>query len=278
MHNRRNGIKNEHPEIYAQLEHIASELDNLQSKHSSIDREAFISNLFQEDLSETSGSNVELKAMFDRYGYDAKIRTHGVHEDDGNPTLYIWKRPNIRQYFHKGILYRSSNREEVMSFEMFLDLIYVGILEFAGESAAENPTGIGLVQFCILFIPSWRIWSDMQILSSTFETRDVIQRMGILLLLSCLIGYCTNMASAFEGTYLEMITFFLIARGFVAALFLIMACMIKAVRQVLISNAVMIIAPSIIWIGSLFLEEPQQYALIWIAIFIGMGLIIELIS
>ncbi len=39
-------------------------------------------------------------------------------------TLKLFKRPVIKQYFHRGLLWRSSEASEVMSFELFFDLLY----------------------------------------------------------------------------------------------------------------------------------------------------------
>lgn len=43
-------------------------------------------------------------------------------------AIKFWKKPVVRQYFHKGLLWRASAIEEVASFELFVDLLYVGII------------------------------------------------------------------------------------------------------------------------------------------------------
>ena len=84
--------------------------------------------------------------------------------------MKFWKRPVVRQYMHKGLLWRASEREEVASFELFVDLLYVGIIAINGGRAADNPTGASLLQFCITFIISWKLWSDLTLVISWFET------------------------------------------------------------------------------------------------------------
>jgi len=61
--------------------------------------------------------------------------------------LKLFKVPVVRQYFHKGILWRASTSEEVRSFELFVDLLYVGIIAINGDAAAEHPTGYSLLKF-----------------------------------------------------------------------------------------------------------------------------------
>lgn len=39
-------------------------------------------------------------------------------------TMKLFKRPVVKQYFHKGLLWRFSEETKVMSFELFFDLLY----------------------------------------------------------------------------------------------------------------------------------------------------------
>ena len=85
-------------------------------------------------------------------------------------TMKFWKKPVIRQYFHKGLIWRASETEEVASFELFVDLLYVGIIAINGDQAAEDPTGTALLHFCVTFILSWKLWSELTLVISWFET------------------------------------------------------------------------------------------------------------
>ena len=42
----------------------------------------------------------------------------------GGETIKLFKRPVVKQYFHKGLLWRASGETEVMCFELFFDLLY----------------------------------------------------------------------------------------------------------------------------------------------------------
>ena len=70
-------------------------------------------------------------------------------------SLVFFRRPVMRQYFHKGLLWRSQTLHEVASFELFVDLFYVGIIAIAGDAASEHPNGEALVRFIITFTLSW---------------------------------------------------------------------------------------------------------------------------
>lgn len=54
------------------------------------------------------------------------------------------------------------------SFELFIDLLYVGIIAVIGDRAAEDPTGVGFLRFAITFILGWKMWSDLTIIISWF--------------------------------------------------------------------------------------------------------------
>lgn len=97
--------------------------------------------------------------------------------------------PIVRQYFHKGLLWRASGTTEVASFELFVDLLYVGILAINGDHASEVPNGQELLRFTITFIMSWKIWSDLGLIVSWFETDDILQRVSVIFIMACLLGY-----------------------------------------------------------------------------------------
>lgn len=85
-------------------------------------------------------------------------------------ALRFWKKPVVRQYFHKGLLWRASDTEEVGSYELFVDLLYVGIIAIVGDSAAEHPGGSSLLKFAITFIIGWKMWADLTVVISWFGT------------------------------------------------------------------------------------------------------------
>ncbi len=85
-------------------------------------------------------------------------------------AISFYKKPVVRQYFHKGLLWRAPESEEVASYELFVDLLYVGIIAINGDMAVEHPTGEVLLRFCISFILGWKIWTDYTLVVSWFES------------------------------------------------------------------------------------------------------------
>ena len=207
------------------------------------------------ELDRVTSHGVALDAHFSKFGYDAHIRSY---DSDDSPSgsgtttprstrsekqssaergygtpLKLFKVPVVRQYFHKGTLWRGSGSEEVQSFELFVDLLYVGIIAINGDAASEHPDGFSLLKFVITFTLSWKIWNDMALIISWFETDDIVQRLSILFLLACLFGYTTNLMEAFEHTYATLIGFYITARLFMASYLLLVAVLVPMVRAVM---------------------------------------------
>ena len=156
----------------------------------------------------------------------------------------LWKKPTIRQYWHKGLLWRASEVEEVASFELFVDLLYVGIIAIIGDTAAENATGFSLLKFTITMSLAFKMWSDLTLLVSWFGIvplpypllsltadtvyiqrqvcmpfslclrgllifeDDIFQRILVLFLMICLFGFTLNIAQAFETTWTQLVAFY----------------------------------------------------------------------
>jgi len=154
----------------------------------------------------------------------------------------------------------------VASYELFVDLLFVGIIGISGDYAAELANGAGLLQFAITFILGWKVWSDITLFVSWFEADDIVRRLCVLFNLVCLLGYTTNIVDSSADTYSSLIGFYLAARLFAALAFAWMAYLIPMVRGALLLNSAMIIIPSILWIGSIHVEDPGRQALTWTAI------------
>ncbi len=176
----------------------------------------------------------------------------------------------VRQYFHKGLLWRSGRSGEVASFELFVDLLYVGVIDIIGEKAIHHPDGKSLLEFIITFTIGWKIWSDLTMLVNWFEIDDVFQRICVLFYVVCLLGFTTNIEYAFKSTYTSMIAFYLTQRLFAGVYYLWVAYLVPTVSGTMISNALLVAVSAALWIGSIHVEYPNQLALIFIALTIDL--------
>jgi low temperature requirement protein LtrA len=261
-------LKKEHPDLAAEFEHVLRELDAL-----------------SEELHMISEHAVQLDANFTKYGYSAHLRTKDSGEEESlssgdstfdkdtwnagrklGETMRLYQKPIVRQYFHKGLLWRAKEAQEVASYELFIDLFYVGIIAITGDTAAEHPDGKSLLRFAITFIMGWKFWGDISLLISWFDSDDVLRRCSILFILTCLLGFTTNMVDAFEHTYTPLVAFYLATRVFLIVSFFWYAYLIPMVRGAMIGNGIIALIPVALWIGSIHIEEPSRQGLIWTAI------------
>ncbi|KAH7392845.1 bacterial low temperature requirement A protein-domain-containing protein [Pyrenochaeta sp. MPI-SDFR-AT-0127] len=260
-------LKEEHGDLALEFERVIRELDALSNELHMISEHA-----------------VQLDANFSKYGYSAHLRTkegpESLHSSGESTfdketwhaerklgeTMRFYQKPIVRQYFHKGLLWRAKEAQEVASYELFIDLFYVGIIAITGDTAAEHPTGESLLRFAITFIMGWKFWSDIGLLISWFDSDDVLRRCSVLFILTCLLGFTTNMASAFEHTYTPLVAFYLAARMFMTVSMFWYAWSIPMVRGSMIGNGIISLIPAALWIGSIHVEEPAKQGLIWVAI------------
>ncbi|KAF1357515.1 hypothetical protein EJ07DRAFT_157520 [Lizonia empirigonia] len=148
-------------------------------------------------------------------------------------------------------------------YELFVDLVYVGIVAVTGDAAAD---GESLLGFAITFVMGWKFWSDISLLISWFDGDDVLRRCSVLFILTCLLGFTTNMVDAFEHTYTPLVAFYLTARLFLIVSLFWYAYLIPMVRAAMIGNGIIALVPAALWIGSIPVEEPGRQGLIWTAI------------
>jgi low temperature requirement protein LtrA len=170
------------------------------------------------------------------------------------------------RYFHKGYLWRSPETTEVSSYELFIDLLYVGIIGFTGDAAAADANGKSLLRFAITFTLGWKVWSENGQAISWIASDDVIRRLAVLFYLTILLGLTTNMTGYFSSTYKPLIAFYITGRWFGAIYYFSMARLIPMVRPAMICSGVVGFLPGLIWIGSIYVEEPKREALVWIAL------------
>jgi len=128
---RRDALRATHGRAFDEFVHVQAQLDAVSDQ---LDR-----------LADHASS---LNASFSKFGYDAQLRTFGDDADAGTSTptlsdaasgksglsewedrmggetIKLFRRPIIKQYFHRGLLWRSSEETQIMSFELFLDLLY----------------------------------------------------------------------------------------------------------------------------------------------------------
>ncbi|OAG40414.1 hypothetical protein AYO21_05314 [Fonsecaea monophora] len=280
----RDTLRERHGDIFYEFEKVRDDLDHLSN-----------------ELNQLTHHGVALDANFSKFGYTARIRTKDDHSGSSTPShstttanseqilldkhqsrvvegTKFFKRPVIRQYFHKGLLWRSARSGEVGTFELFADLLYVGIIGIIGDKASEDPTGKSFLVYAINFTMAFKIWNDLTLVSNWFERDDIVQKLSVMLYLILLFAYTTNISYAFEerhpggefDTYIPMMSFYLAERFYGALYFTWLSYVVPLVRGTLLYTSIIILLAIVFWISSIHVDYPGQLGLIWIAIVIDL--------
>lgn len=101
----------------------------------------------------------------------------------------------LHQWLVGGKIYREASERQSSRFELFFDLLFVGIVHQIADSAADEPTGIGFAKYILTFAPAFSIWADVRDLANQFANDDVTQRAYILWTMILLVGYSNNASS-----------------------------------------------------------------------------------
>ncbi|KAJ7177934.1 hypothetical protein C8R46DRAFT_1346213 [Mycena filopes] len=109
----------------------------------------------------------------------------------------FFQRPRLHQWLAAGKLYREAGEQLSSRFELFFDLLFVGLVHQISDAAAEQPTGIGFAKYVLTFAPAFSVWSDVRDIANQYANDDVTQRAYILWIMMLLVGYANN-AGAIE--------------------------------------------------------------------------------
>ncbi|KAL9601300.1 MAG: hypothetical protein Q9219_002595 [cf. Caloplaca sp. 3 TL-2023] len=129
---------------------------------------------------------------------------------------------------------------------------YDAHLTIIGDNASEEPTGFGSLKFIIVFSIGWKIWSDIQIITSWLD--DMVQRFAVMFLTQRI----------FQALYLLWIAF-----------------VIPMVRGFMVAHVTISVVAGAIWVVSIHVDYPKRLTPIWISLFldiIGQGLLFLMIS
>lgn len=273
---RRHNLREKNAELFEEFDQLHDTLDHL-----------------SDEINRLTDHAVALDASFNKYGYHAHIRTKDDvesssmnsdtdssktltgsggsaeerHADRSLEPIRFWRKPTIRQYFHKGLLWRSARSGEVGTFELFTDLIYVGVIDYVGEAAVTKASSVTFLHFVILFSLAYKIWSDLTVTINWFEVEDCFGRFFVLFILCCLYGFNSNVEYFFETTFTAGIAFYLTQRLFLVAFYLLTSYLVPMIRGSLISYALIATLAAAFYIVSVHVEYPYTLAPLFLAIF-----------
>ena len=281
---RREDLRSKNEELFKEFDEVHDTLSHL-----------------NDEIGRLTDHAVALDASFSKFGYSAHVRTKDDvetasldsgdggelrkgssaeerHKDRSMEPIRFFKTPTVRQYFHKGLLWRSARSGEVGTFELFTDLIYVGVIDYVGEAAVTNASAESFLHFSIVFALAYKIWSDLTIMVNWFEVEDCVGRLVILFILCCLYGFNSCVEYFFEYTYTAGISFYLVQKFFMTMFYGLAAFMIPMIRGSMITTAGIGLISGVMYIGAIHVEYPYNVAILFPALFIEYGGVIVVIG
>lgn len=135
--------------------------------------------------------------------YDSEfVRKYGpikVEWINPPPQDGLFIRPHALNYFYEGKLHRTEDERGSAVFELFFDLLYVGIVGNLAEAAIEEATGASFGKYVLLFMAAWQIWTDMREFMDYYYNNDLSQKLYVLWIMVLLVVYANNANDILES-------------------------------------------------------------------------------
>mmetsp|Transcript_6669 Transcript_6669/g.8447 ORF Transcript_6669/g.8447 Transcript_6669/m.8447 type:complete len:508 (-) Transcript_6669:388-1911(-) len=219
----------------------------------------------QGTLSEVGINGLEAQ-LSSSEGEDEFIRRHGHinFQYIKKPKDAIWFiRPHALNYFKDGVLYRTKGERTSAKTELFLDLMYVGIISNLAGHATENASGGALLKYILLFIPAWVVWADIKDFTNYYYNEDLSQKVYIIWILVLLTLFVNSSSDVLEGIKGAAYTIvpYILCRVSLAISLLIYSLYIPEHRIQMRIYSVCIFITSCIWIPVIFIPTRAKVGL-----------------
>lgn len=118
-------------------------------------------------------------------------------ELDTSTAHRLFQRPIVRQYLRSdGVLVRAREQRGASWNELFFDLVFVADIARLTHSVREAPTLPNLAWYVLAFTQLWVIWRDNTAYLNRFEANDLLHKLYLLTLMTCLVLGGAHLPSA----------------------------------------------------------------------------------
>ncbi|KAL6939147.1 hypothetical protein ACO0RG_002974 [Hanseniaspora osmophila] len=183
--NTKNALKHLHPLKHPELHHEGGADDHTEAAQKISSRE-----MRAEEGKDEDSDFVE------KYG---PVKFKWIDPPESAKKRYMIIKPYALNYYHNGVLYRTRGERGSSVFELFFDLLYVGIIANLAESCIEHSDGKSLAKYVLLFFPCWQIWGDMRCFMDYYYNNDIIQKTYVVWIMSLLVTYANNAQTTDEN-------------------------------------------------------------------------------
>lgn len=251
--------------------------DYTRNRDSGIVQETSLSN--QNDSSRSIGDEEALVdgeiMLTDSEEEEEFVRKYGDIEFQyiKRPKDSVWFiRPHALNYFKDGVLYRTKGERTSSKTELFLDLMYVGIIANLAGHAAEEATGAAFLEYVLLFIPAWMVWADIKDFTNYYYNEDLSQKlyiMWILILLTLFANSHYRVLEDSKGAALTIVPYML-CRLSLAVSLMVYSFFIPQHRPQMRLYAVLVTITSCLWIPVIFISTRAKIGVAFAILFLEM--------
>lgn len=154
-------------------------------------------------------------------------------------------------------------------FELFIDLIWVGIIgnladsfsEEAFSDESDTPVGRAVGNFILLFVTAWRLWKFLQLFMSRYHTNDLVERFFVVWILILALLYGNNapylLISGPNQSDLAIIVY-IIARVSFMFIETVYSYYIPWLRRGMVVRAIFSLPLTALWVGMVFVPKGKQ--------------------
>ena len=160
------------------------------------------------------------------------------------------------------VLLRDAGEERHPSWlELFFDLCFVAAVAALAAGLHHHPDGQGVLTFVGLFVPVWWAWMGCTWYASAFDNDDTVFRVSWLLAMLLVIALASRVPAAAEGHGAGFAVAYGLLQALLAVLFLRARHTQTEARVFATRYAAGDALGAAIWLGSVFVPAPAQYAL-----------------
>lgn len=179
-------------------------------------------------------------------------------------------RPHALNYFKDGVLFRTKGERGSSKTELFLDLLYVGLIANLAGEASEDASGLALLKYVLFFLPMWVVWADIKDFTNYYYNEDLSQKLyifWILCLLTLYINSHYDITESYSKAALPVISYIL-CRLSLAVSLVVYSFFIPEHRPQQRLYAATIFVTSMCWLSVIFVSARVKIALAFVFLFL----------
>lgn len=158
--------------------------------------------------------------------------------------------------------------------DLFIDLLWVGIISNISEHFFEQSfsggveSGRALIEFFLLFLPAWGIWSELQMFLSSYYMDDFAQRLIVMwiLILGLFWGNNAPYILGTNETVSWFISVYIIATLSLRLVELLYSIWLPWLRRIWLWRAILTLPVTGFWLAAIFTKHDIQLGMIFATI------------